>query len=308
MSSVNVDSLLLNWLSKLEEIDAIVKFQFPNIGKVFGNVSLSKPKFGHSELGFIRMTSWLFAHYHEVGSVSIKFLEEKFVLYNIEGGESLSKHLGMVRDMRTFLQHHMDLERDRNEKVFKSCQEWLCNCCGSGIPSKEEQWSKCLNQLCVDANAFMDAILSVVREVEADESRESIALEWRHRLDRSHKPHEFDPIIQIASRDMGVENLDVIGFRKKFYNNWVSKLQYISLPYDFASEARKLVESSFLAHFSDTMPINGEDIIALGLNPGPEVRRHLEWAKISFSLKRCDKNELLMRVTERLHKEDTESI
>src|SRR5256885_1435386 len=77
-------------------------------------------------------------------------------------------------------------------------------------------------------------------------------------------------VIAQAAGDMGRSHLDVVRFRRRYYDRWMERLAFLTGDYDFALEARRLVESALVLDAASGMPITGTDIINdLGIAPGP---------------------------------------
>lgn len=88
MALVHIDELsplMLKIFETTEEIDLVSK-GIGIEGGVFGAPSLRSPtKLYPTELGFLRVVSWLYVMYYELGKVDIEFLTNKLEFFNLDG-------------------------------------------------------------------------------------------------------------------------------------------------------------------------------------------------------------------------------
>ena len=108
------------------------------------------------------------------------FLVKLFGVYEIP--DRHSEHYAIVRAMRTYLQHNLGLRSSSDLDVRATCEGWFSRNCGSVWPGDESEWHECLVALPSDASGFVEAIVDCVRQIERDESRETLLDQWRLRL------------------------------------------------------------------------------------------------------------------------------
>lgn len=209
----------------------------------------------------------------------------------------LSKHLLIVQQLRTFLQHNLDPKEHQNLVIQEACEQWLKKRCGTPIPEDDPQWKICLIHILNEAIDLFSALRTCIRSIEQDESREQILHEWDFLRKRYHPPHEFDNLISKVAADMGREKIDAVRLRKRFYEEWVKQLELLQGNYGFEVEARKLIENVLLYKITPVLPITGKDIIKeFNISPGPEVGKFLERARKLYSVEPCSRDELLKRL------------
>jgi hypothetical protein len=151
-----------------------------------------------------------------------------------------------------------------------------------------------LDGILTEAASFLTAMDICLRAIERDEGRDGILDRWRIEISRHHPPEEFDRIIEEAASDLGRPHIDAVRVRRRYYDQWVDRLSYLSLGYDFAVEARRLVEYSLLVDISAGIPVSGQDIMEeFELAPGPEVGALLARAKAIFEESPRDRASLL---------------
>ena len=80
--SLKPESLMYKLLYVQQEIDKVAS-RLLKIDGVFGSTSLRNPKFNPPELGFLRLVSWLYVMYEEVGKPNVQFLVELFSAYKL---------------------------------------------------------------------------------------------------------------------------------------------------------------------------------------------------------------------------------
>lgn len=223
----------------------------------------------------------------------VKTENSKLRIYN----KKLSKHLIIVQQLRTFLQHNLDPKERHNLVIQEACEQWQKQWCGTPIPGDERQWKICLIHLLNEAIDFFSALLTCIRCIEQDESRDQIIREWDFLRKRYHPPHEFDSLISKVAADMGREELDAARLRKRFYEEWVKELELLQGSYDFEIEARKLIEAVILYKLASVLPITGNDIIAeFNISPGPEVGQFLDRARKLYITQPCSREQLLKKL------------
>jgi len=296
MSMQDPESLMYQILRLKEEIDDVAS-KLNEINGVFGATTLRITNFVPSELGFLRTVSWLYAMYYEVGKVNVNFLTERFSAYNLDSDEKLAKHLRIVQQLRTLLQHDLNPQESRNLVIQEACEQWLKDRCGTPIPGDDQQWKICLTSLLNEAIDFFSGLRTCIRSIEQDESRNQILNEWDFIRKRYHPPHEFDNLISKVAADMGRGNLDAVRLRKRFYTEWVKELDLLRGNYDFEVEARKLIEHALLQKMIPALPITGHDILnEFNVVPGPIVGQLLEKARNLYNIEPCSRDELLEKL------------
>ena len=288
------DSLFFSLIKEREEVDRLTESLLGRPFKAFGPVSHPVPNLGPAELGFLRSIAYLYATYQEVGRVSVTYLSRVLNAFGLDPSGDVAAHVAHVEKLRTYLQHNLNPTNSGDLGTIRTCEDWLSVQCGSRVPATEEQWLLVLCALLNDALKTAMVFNRAIRAIEADESRDEMLRQWRFEFERFHGPEEFDRVISAAASDMGYPFLDVVRFRKRFYDRWQDKLRALQTGYDFQSEARRLVEQSMIADGAAGMPLTGADILAtFGVSPGPIVRVGLEMAFSRFQKGPCGRAELI---------------
>lgn len=281
-----------------EAVDLFKDAQFP----IFATEpSITKPQYDSErssfESSFSQTISWFYILYNEIGRDKLPFLVEKFGLYAAEQEDAAKQHLEIIQNLRTYFQHNLKLDSKEDQKTRQICFDWFKATCGNESPVDSDEWFKCLVTVLDETHRFFGSLNMCLIGIGEDDSSTEIVEQWRYRITRSHSPHQFDNIVNIAAQDMGLNHIDPIAFRKRFYDKWKKQLANYSQDYDFKLEARKLVEATLLTELDAVMPITGQDIIESGIEPGPRVGQYLAKARAIFQEDRSlTREELLVKL------------
>lgn len=286
------ESSMYQILKLKNEINNLVS-DIEDIYFVFDDVSLEIPAFLHPEIGFLRVTSWMYVLYFESGKVNIDFLCELFEAYNIDETKEKQLHLTYIHDLRTFLQHNLNYEHEHDITINKNCKLWFRNNCKTSAPSTKEQWENCLKSILNESIEFLKSLRSCIQNIEIDDSYEQIISQWVFRRKQYHPPHEFERIIELTANDMGRENINAKKLCNKYINDWRKELELLKVDYDFDFEVRRRVENVLMNDVQ--LIVTGKDIIECGIQPGPEIEKYLKKAELIYknSEQRHSKEELL---------------
>ncbi len=295
MTLENSNALMYNIVTIKDNINRLAS-KVKDIDYVFENISLEMPKLSHPELGFLRIVSWLYVLYYEAGKINVDFICQRFRAYNIDSDETLQMHFSNVHDLRTFLQHNLNLEHEHDSKIDKICSDWFKSNCSTWVPNSDSEWDSCLESILSNSIQFLNGLESCFREIEKDDSYTQIIEQWIFKRQQYHPPHEFESVIQLTANDIGRDNIDSKKICNKYMDGWKKELQLLKSDYDFEYEVRRRVENVLLNDVS--LIITGKDIIDRGIIPGPDVTAYLKKADLIYknSENRFSKEELLDHV------------
>lgn len=299
MTESSPDGLMYQIVARAQEINRVSSRLTGMSDGVFAPVSLEMPKFDPAELGFLRLASYLFVLYHEVGKVGVTFLVDRLDVYSLDGDGKLRKHCDAVKKLRTYLQHNLDPRKPHDKGIQETSECWLKEQCGTPIPGGELQWKKALNGLLEEAGRFLDSLLEAIRKIEGDESKEEICREWVFKVSRYHPPESFDELIFRVAADMGRDQIEPVRLRRRYHEKWVEELSLLKPGYDFETEARRLIEHALLFGSTPVLPIDGRDIIEeFQIQPGPQVAQILGQARAIYESAPCSREVLLQKLRE----------
>lgn len=288
---------LYRLLTKIREANQLAR-HFSGVGEVFPEISVEPPsRTTPAELGFLRTVSWSFALFHEAGRASIRLLEGFAKSARPTDAKDLGKHLVLVNELRTFLQHDLDRTSVRNTSIDARCAAWFKEACGTTVPSTEEEWESCLSAFLIHLESALNLIVQLVRDIERNTAVDEIVRAWAMRKKRAWSPEEFDPLIAGIAGDLGRTALDVVRFRKRYADRWIRSLELLTDGSDIQSEVRKLIEFALISDEARTLPISGEDLMReFSLPAGPAVGALLKEAKLLYEASPCHAAELFDRL------------
>jgi len=298
--SDSIQAAMYEALQLREEVNAIA-CGFNPVNQVFSATSLGLPGLNPSELGFIRVVSWLYVHYYEVGKLGTEFLTELVSAYALEFGDRPKAHRTMIQRLRTYCQHNLAPTETHSIEIQRECESWFFANCGSKRPGVEEHWNKLLRSLICEAIEYFTYLRDTLRKIELDESKTQLIEQWALRISRFHAPHKFDRIIEEVASDFGREGLDAVRFRKRYYDRWRKEFELRLDNCDFEREARKLIEHALLSEQQNVLPIDGRDVMELlEIPPGPKIKDALLLARQIHELNPCNKEELIQQLKDRI--------
>ncbi|RSZ58072.1 hypothetical protein HF313_23070 [Massilia atriviolacea] len=298
MDHLKVDGAMYEVLKLRDTINRISS-GFSDIGPIFGLVSLQLPRLEPSELGFIRVVSWLYVHYFEVGKLGGDFLgaHAEAASMNIS---LLRDHRDRIQQLRTYCQHNLNFTDSHSNSIQNACESWFKEKCGTHLPIDEHHWSTLLQLIILEALNYFRTLEKIIRFIETNEAFEQILEQWQLRIKRYFPPHKFDKIIEEVAADWGRDNFDATKFRKRHYDKWRGAFDYQTEEADLEREGRKLVETAMLADQMGILPIDGRDVMSqLNIAPGSAVQELLKIACDLNNAKPYSREALLAELADR---------
>lgn len=287
-----IEKLLIKIDSKTHKIsgEKIIFFKKNTIGVNFSN----------HQLTFNNLISWHYVIFHEYSSLNIDFITKKIEAYNLSQEEHSSNLKKLVHAFRTIFQHQMDFDQsisDREKKYF--CDNWIERILGKTPPTNEEQWFKCVVKLLEISEDFFNSILNCLIEIEKSEHCEIVIEEWLKLIEVNYQPLDFERVLLKVLENLGlIEYFDSMKLTKKYYDQWKHSLKALPYGFNFEVQAYRIIESTIISQ--EIIPINGKDIIKIGVSPGPKILEYLKLAKTIFYETPCNKEELLIKVQHKI--------
>lgn len=281
---------------KIDKLNQISQ-DIGKIEKIFRGVSISAPTYSCHEAGFLRTISWLYILFYEAGRVNVEFLVEYLNPSGLDSQGKAIKHIRVIHSMRTSLQHNLDLNENRDKSLRELSELWFVDRLGVMSPHKSKEWEKCLTDLLNESCETMELLIKSLTYIQKDDFCDGIVSQWNEKCSRYHPPHEYDRIIAIVASDMGMDHINALKIRNRYYESWSKELEYLHGDYDFEYEVRKRVQLALLR--DPIIPITTVDIMnSFNINPGPLVGRLVKTAKEIYIQEPCDGPELLNRLHE----------
>jgi len=254
-------------------------------------ITLSHPIRNNDEASFLRLTSWSYALLFEAGRVSIPYLLE---LPSRKGNadRSLVKVRKNVLSLRTFSFHNLGLT-EHDMQLSRKARDWHREKCGTDSPKSKREWRNCFESLCSEVSEVVTHCHGAIDNVlTSPVDGEGAIAELKKRLDRNWPAHSFDRLIEDILVRMH-RKLNVPAFRNQHISSWRSYLNCLPEGNDIETEMIQLIERDVLNHFDGMLPIDGRDILDLGVPQGPLVGKYLHKAREFLLNGDKDREELL---------------
>lgn len=236
-------------------------------------ITVSHPAGNSDEASYLRLTSWCYVLLFEVGRVTIPFLLN---LPSTKGraDKNLLSVRKNVRSIRTFCFHNLGFTA-RDVQLSRKARDWHREKCGTDTPKQKQEWRNCFRSLCSEVSDVVGHCHGTVDNVLASPiDGEGAIAELRRRLDRNWPAHRFDRFVEEILVQIGRE-LNVTAFRNQHLTNWREYLEYLPEGDDVETEMIQLIERDVLNFFHNVLPIDGRDILNLGVPEGHLVDMYL---------------------------------
>lgn len=260
-------------------------------------VSVSPPIGNDDEASFLRLTSWSYVLFFEAGRVSIPFLL-KLPNRNGSADRNLLYIRESVRSLRTFSFHNLGLS-ENDARLSRRARDWHHKRCGTVFPKQSQEWRSCFESLCSEVSQVVTHCNGVVDNVLASQTDGHGAIdELKRRLDRNWPAHSFDKLVKDVLVRLDQE-LHVSAFRNQHLSKWRDHLECLPEGVNIETEIVRFIERDVLNHFDNKLPIDGRDIIKLGISKGRPVGDALRKARELYMLDRSlSRQDLLDRIGE----------
>lgn len=254
-------------------------------------IGLRHPASSNDEASFLRLTSWCYALLFEAGRVSIPYLL-KLPGHSGNASPKLIETMDNVHALRTFAFHNLGLST-RDVGVARRARDWYRDNCGTDFPKQRHQWARCFDSLCVDVSAIVVHCHEAVDVVLASTIDGGAATqELRRRLDSNWPRHKFSSLLEDVLVRLDVQ-MNVDAFLNDHLATWQNSLDYCEHGQDSEGHIVRIIERDVLNHFADVLPVDGTDILAMGVPQGPLVSLALNKAREYMSTGKKSRDELL---------------
>jgi len=272
-----------------------------SVGEInfFTSISI-EVKFNNPEQCFENLISWFYVRCIEMSGKNVDFIQKKLKPNNISVSLNASNFQKLIHAFRTNLHHNLDLVNSQRDIGIKNtCDEWMRNKLGTGESKTESSW-KSLNHTILDESIeFLDGIFYCLNVIADSEHTDVVIKEWERLIKRNYTPFDFEQVLIIVLENLGLTDFfDTRVLTQLSFTKWRHQLDVLPENFNFQSVAYKIIESFVVQ--SKIIPIDGNDLIAMGVPKGPRVSQILLKAKDLFSSKPCFKSELLEQLKEYL--------
>jgi len=271
-------------------------------GKIvaFKDITLVKPFLKIPIHGFYTSISWLYVTYYESGQLTIRFLSERAIAHGLDGDSIIEHHQNIVHNLRTIMQHNINRQNRENIAKENNCHRWLKEVLGKEYddvnhwPATERGWNTLLIRMLKDASRLFDICYQAICLITEDEFSEDIMNVWISRDNMAYLKTDWENILDIVARDLGLKYLRLSDLTNKYLQKWNKQITMLKDGFDFNLEARRIIELSIINDGNLPLPITGDDIInVLNIPPGSKVGETLRKAQEIYLRKPCNKSQLL---------------
>ena len=246
-------------------------------GDALPEVAIRPPAAENDEASYLRLTSWCYSLLFEAGKVTFPFLL-KLPVPRWADGDDLNEVLELVQSLRTLASHNLGLS-DRDARIARKARDWQRRQCGTDSPRVRSQWAKCFSGLCTEVARVVSYCHHVVDAIlVSPDDGEAAVTELRLRLDRSWPRRRFETTVQEITVRIGVD-LNNEKFVNSHIARWREAMEFLDFEADVEGHVTRVIERDVLNHFDNVLPIDGNDILALGVPQGPLVRQALNIAR-----------------------------
>ena len=259
-------------------------------------VSVRPPVDGGGEISFLRLVAWIYVLIFEAGRISIPFLLRSSGAY-----ERHRESIVLIHALRTWSFHNLGLASDRDLQLSRIVHRWFLSICGQSPPEEHSSWNTCFYRLCDLTGDVVDQCQRAVGVVlSSTDDGKAVIEDLRYRIERFWPPQKFDALVGDLAIRLGVR-IDVMKFRNPRLGAWRSFLLSIPEDDDPIEAITRLIERDLLEYENGVLPISGRDVMTIfSLPPGPDVGAMLRRARELFGAGIREKEELLVRLEDRL--------
>lgn len=264
----------------------------------FKPTNLLKPDFNNKELSFLRLVSWLYTIYFEVGKTGIGVVTSAM---SQEAQLNLKSHKSIVQSLRTVLQHNIDRTKGTREyKIEMDCMEWTKRACNRNIASSENDWLLCSLKLITEAEEALDSIVVTLEEMtDSDCKRNAFISNWSITTSKSIEPHIFDEAIRRFVTFIDIDSFDTVKYRNKNISEWRNYIANLNSTANLADEVDKIVESSLVEDFISVLPISYKEMCSIITMDQLNVRDVYKFVHEKVLCDKLTKEELIVQLTSR---------
>jgi hypothetical protein len=253
-------------------------------------------KFSDPELCFNNLISWLYIFVYEATGRNLDFILKKIISYNIgvsPAGKNINKH---IHAFRTVLQHNLDLTNSESDIEKQNlCNSWFYEKIGKNAPITDEEWIECLSMLLQESIELYIAVSACINRISRSEHLDIVLDEWEKIISRNYSIYDYEKILIKVLKNLDLNNFfnpNLIA--KKYKDEWRKDIELLPDGFNFEIEAYKIIERFLLKR--DIIPIDGNDLISIGVKPGRKLMELLIMGRELFYKSPCNKEALLSQI------------
>jgi hypothetical protein len=248
------------------------------------------------ELCLQRLISWAYMLFVEAAEPNLRIILKLASGLRQDLG-TVSRTRIAVAALRTLEQHRLDAGSEHDGKTVDAASAWYEGACGRR-QAEPEDVEQCIGRLMLDVVAGLEAVVAFLRALAGDEFRDLIVRQWRDLAEKQWPKYRFEALVAEVLSGLGRADLRADVVTERLLGALQQSLAGTSDAVDRESVIRAMVERKISEEFPRDMPVDGRDIIALGIAPSAEVGRILSELRAHFAENNASRAELLLLAKE----------
>jgi hypothetical protein len=256
----------------------------------FQPVSAPWQRINPSELGFIRVVSWLYILYIDIRQ------NQKNIDFVLRQINTKSNHKIHIHRLRTYFQHQLNLNDKSDEQKKEDCDNFFYAIIRKNYPTTEEEWEESFVELTDNANTFLNEIYQWLKKLEkfSPNMQKNTIDNWRKELFNTHEKYEYEQVFKSVANSIGLDALSNYEITTLNLDKWRKALDLLDKGYDFNYELSKIIEQRLIAE-EVIIPIGGIDFEGEGVPKGKILGEYIKKARKIYYASPCSKEELLSK-------------
>ncbi len=251
------------------------------------------------EVNLARLVSWSYMTFIEAAEPSAKIIVKLAQgLHLSMGGLALARQTAVA--LRTFEHHRLEAGSTHDKTTMSTACDWYQQACGRRQPELEDV-ERCISRLQLDIIRGLEDIVAFLQAVAGDEFRHVILQQWRGFAEKQWPKHRYDFLVAEVIGQLGRADLRPEVVSEKLLTSLQSALAVTADGSDKESVIRALIERKILSEFPREMPVDGRDIIELGIQ-GPAIAQVLSQLRSDFVANNSSRESLLVLAKEVVEK------
>lgn len=243
------------------------------------------------EFDFFRLVSWGYVCLFEQARSNLPSVERLMGGLGVNPGRIKSVREYVDR-LRTFLQHSLQYNSDRDRATIEAAGDWFQLSIGRRLPSIKD-YEKCSRKLLMQLHDAHDDLLQFLRKVNDDELRELTLRQWRHMRETSWPKNQFQQIVDNVLISQDRDDLNGRVVCERVLNQLQERLSATNDSQDRVAILTATTERLIAELFPEEIPVCGRDLIELGIPAGPKIGLILAKMREHFAQHRGSRESLL---------------
>jgi hypothetical protein len=240
----------------------------------------------------MRLISWAYITFVEAAEPSIRIVARlgNGVRVRVDGLTAVRSN---VAALRTFEQHRLDVGSSHDKETISLACDWYDRACGHRQPENED-FERCIAQLLAELVAALETVGVFLRAVATDEFRDLIVRQWRNLAEQQWPKHRYETLVAAVIDRLGRRDLRPEVVTQRLLSSMQQTLAATSDDVDREAVILAHIERQIREEFPREMPIDGRDIVAMGVPPSAKVGNVLGQLKAHFAANDSSREELLV--------------